>query len=155
VSAVVAATKGFDALLVAHILLAIAAVTVLLVLRGAAASASREGAPSESARRSFTGRPEVAGRVLHLVPLSGLGLLVTSRGTYSLSTWYVAAGLTGWLVAAWCLEGVAFPAQREVAAALVDGRPHRAAARRMLVAVEVAAVVVVVAAACMIGGTAS
>lgn len=150
----VVTTKGFDALLVVHALLAIAALTVLVVLRSAAASASRDGGPTEAARRSFTGRPEVAGRVLHLVPLSGLGLLVTSRGAYSLSTWFVAAGLTGWLLCAWCLEAVAFPAQGAVARALAEGRPHGPAARRMLVAVEVAAVVLVATAACMIGGTA-
>jgi hypothetical protein len=148
------ATKGFDALLVLHSLLAIGAFVVLLVLRSAAAAAARDGELPGSARGSFTGRREVAGRTIHLVPLTGFALLAASRGAYALTTWYVAVGLTAWLVAAWALEARAFPAQLEVATALAQGGTAPHAARRMLLAIEVAAVAIVVAAACMIGGTA-
>ena len=154
-TATVAATKGYDALLVVHSLLAISALVVLLVLRSAAAAASRGDELSSAAARSFSGRRELAGRVVHLVPLSGLGLLGLSRGAYDLSTWFVAVGLVAWLVAAASLEAVAFPAQRAAATALATGGDATGTALRMCRSVEFAALVIVVAAAGMVGGSAA
>lgn len=154
-TASIATTKGYDVLLVVHSLLAISALVVLLVLRSAAAAAARGDELSSAAARSFTGRRELAGRVVHLVPLSGIGLLVLSRGAYDLSTWFVAVGLVGWLVAAGSLEAVAFPAQRTAADALATGGDATAVALRMLRGVELAALVVVVAAAVMVAGSAA
>ena len=150
----VATTKGFDTLLVVHALLAIAAFVVLLVLRAAASQAQGGGELTASARRSFTGRTELAGRVIHLVPLSGLGLLALSRGAYSLATGFVVVGLLAWLLAAGCLEAVAFPAQRAVAVALdaVGDATHDA--RRMALGIDVAVLAVVGAAIAMVLGTA-
>jgi hypothetical protein len=143
-------TKGFDALLVVHALLAISALVVLLVLRAAAAAAARGGELAATARRSFTGRPEVAGRVVHLVPLSGVGLLALSRGDYSVASGFVAVGLVAWAIAACSLEVVAFPAQRAVAAAVARGSIDASGARRMLRGTEVAALAVVTAAIAMV-----
>jgi hypothetical protein len=149
----VATTKGFDLLLVVHALLAIASLVVLLVLRSAAAAAV--GARLTAATmRSFSGRRELAGRVVHLVPLSGLGLLVLSRGAYDLSTGFVVVGIGAWFVAAASLEAVAFPAQHEVATSLLAHRSVAEAARRLQLGVEVAALAIVVAAIVMIAGTA-
>ena len=144
------ATKGFDVLLVVHIVLAVAAFTVLLVLRAAARDVSRGGELAPASRRTFAGRREVAGRVVHLVPLSGAGLLVLSRGAYSLLTPFVLVGIACWAVAATGLETAAFPAQREVAASLRDGSDAGPAAERMRRAVELAAVAVAVAALVMV-----
>ncbi|HEV3329082.1 MAG TPA: hypothetical protein VGZ33_06760 [Acidimicrobiales bacterium] len=150
----VATTKGFDALLVVHALLAITAFVVLLVLRAAASEAARGGELTASARRSFTGRTELAGRVVHLVPLTGLGLLALSRGAYSLATGFVVVGLLAWLLAAGCLEAIAFPAQRAVAAAVVANGDASGDARRMALGIDVAALAVVGAAIAMVLGTA-
>jgi len=147
-------TKGFDVLVVVHSLLAISTLVVLLVLRSAAAAALRGGELAPTAARSFTGRRELAGRVVHLVPLSGVGLLALSRGTYSFATWFVAVGLVAWALAAWCLEGVAFPAQHAVASALHAGGVDVAAARRMLRGTELAGLAVLVAGIAMVVGTA-
>jgi hypothetical protein len=153
VIATVATTKGFDALLVVHSLLAINALVVLLVLRTAAAAAARGGELPVAAQRSFTGRREVAGRVVHLVPLTGVGLLASSRGAYSFATAFVVVGLAAWVVAACSLEAVAFPAQRAVAEALVAGDVDRDGAVRMVRGTEVAALAVLAAAIAMVVGT--
>jgi hypothetical protein len=153
VIATVTTTKGYDALLVAHTLLAIGAFVVLAVLRAAAAAAAGGGQLSTGARRSFSGRHELAGRVVHLVPLSGVGLLALSRGAYSFATPFVAVGLGAWAVAAWSLEGVAFPAQRAVATTLAAGELDVRGARRILRGTEVAALAVAVAAVVMVVGT--
>ena len=126
------------------------------MLRGAAraaGSAAARGAPlSAAANRSFTGRVELAGRVVHLLPVSGVGLLVLSRGAYSASTWFVVVGLFGWVAIAGLLEGVAFPAQREVAATLALAGDASDAASKMVRAVELAGLVLVVVAIVMIAG---
>ncbi len=152
-TAAVSTTKGFDALLVVHALLAITTFVVLLVLRAAASEAARGGELTASARRSFTGRTELSGRVVHLVPLSGLGLLALSRGVYSLATGFVVVGLLAWVLAASCLEAVAFPAQRAVAAAVAAGADAAGEARRMALGIDVAALAVVGAAITMVVGT--
>jgi hypothetical protein len=154
VTVAVATTKGFDALLVVHALLAITAFVVLLVLRAAATEAGRGRELTVAARRSFTGRTELAGRVVHLVPLTGLGLLALSRGAYSLATGFVVVGLVAWLLAAGCLESIAFPAQRAVAAAVASGADAPGDARRMALGIDVAALAVVGAAIAMVLGTA-
>lgn len=153
-TATVATTKGFDVLLVVHALLAITTFVVLLVLRAAATEAARGGELTASARRSFTGRTELAGRVIYLVPLSGVGLLALSRGAYSLSTGFVVVGLLAWLLAVSCLEALTFPAQSAVAAAVGSGADARADARRMALGIDVAALAVVGAAITMVLGTA-
>jgi hypothetical protein len=150
VIATTSTTKGYDVVLVVHALLALTTLVVLFVLRAAAASVAR-GELAPGATRSFSGRREVAGRVLHLVPLSGLALVGLSRGAYGLATGFVVVGLCGWVVAACSLEAVAFPAQRRVAAGLRDGTAATASdARVMLRALEVAALTVVVAAVVMV-----
>lgn len=149
----VVTTKGFDVVLVVHVVLAAAAFVAVLVLRSAAVAAARGGAMPATAARSFTGRPEVAARVVHLVPVSGLALLALSRGAFDLSTGFVAAGLALWFVAAWALEAVGFPAQRAVATALHDGGNAAPAARKLCRATELAALALVVAACVMLAGT--
>ncbi len=148
----VADSKVFDLLEVAHVLLAIAALVVLIVLRSSArAAAGPAGDVAPAAARSFTGRPELAGRVIHLVPLTGIGLVAASEGSASFGDLFVVAGALLWLLAAIALESVAFPAQREVAAALaLDRDKARGPAHRMEVAVEVAAAALLAAAAVML-----
>jgi hypothetical protein len=148
----VAGSQVFDLLEVAHVLLAVAALVVLVVLRSSArAAAGQAETVAPPAARSFTGRPELAGRLVHLVPLTGIGLVAASEGTVAFGDLFVVAGGLLWLVAAIALESVAFPAQREVAGALPAAREDaRVPARRMEVAVEVAAAALVAAAIVML-----
>lgn len=149
-TATVVTTKAFDVVLVVHVLFAIAAVIVLVVLRTAGREVQRGGELPDAARRSFAGRPELAGRVVHLVPVSGLCLVLLSRGAYGLSSTFVLVGIALWCCAAWSLEVVGFPAQRRVAAALASGSDPVAAARSLVLAVDLAALSLVVAAIVMV-----
>lgn len=149
-TAVVVTTKGFDVVLVAHVLFAVAALIVLLVLRNAGRAAQRGGVLPDAARRSFSGRPELAGRVVHLVPASGLCLVLLSRGAYGLSSTFVLVGIALWCCAAWVLEAIGFPAQRRVAAALASGGDPVGAARSLVFAVDLAALSLVLASIVMV-----
>ncbi len=150
---VVVTTKGFDVVLVVHVLAALAALIVLVVLRSAARAVQR-GQPSEAARRSFGGGPELAGRVVHLVPLSGLVLVLASRGAYGLSSGFVLVGFALWCCAAWLLEVVGFPAQRDVAAALAKGGATGDATKSLIFAVDLASLSLVLAAVVMVAANA-
>jgi hypothetical protein len=149
----VVTTKGFDVVLVVHVLLAIASLVAMLVLRSAAVAIERGGELPPAAARTFSGRRELAARVVHLVPLSGIALLALSRGAFELSTGFVAAGLALWFVAATALEAVGLPAQHAVAMALKGAADPVPDARRLLHATEVAALALVVAAVVMLAGT--
>jgi hypothetical protein len=147
----VVSTKAFDALLVVHAICAIAALAVLIALRAAAIVVARDGPRSELVARTFTGRPELAGRVVYLVPLTGIAVTAVSLGAYSVTSGFVEVGFALWVVTAMCLELAAFPAQREVAASLEgSAAAARIAAGRMARAIELAALALVAAAIVMI-----
>jgi hypothetical protein len=152
VSAVVT-TKGFDVVLVAHVLLAIGSLVAVLVLRSAAVAIERGGELPPAAARSFSGRRELAARMVHLVPITGFVLLALSRGAFGLSTGFVAAGFALWAVAAVALEVVGFPAQRAVATALKGAADPVPDARRLLRATELAALAVLAAGLVMLAGS--
>jgi hypothetical protein len=154
VTSAIVSTKAFDALLVVHAISAIAAFAVLVTLRAAAVGVARAGTRSELATRTFTGRPELAGRIVYLVPLTGLAVTATSLGKYSVGSGFVEIGFALWVAAAMCLELVAFPAQHVVAASLDDAPlVAQAAAHRMARGVELAALAVIAAAIVMIAAT--
>jgi hypothetical protein len=149
----VVTTKGFDVVLVVHVFLAIASLVALLVLRNAAVAVVRGGELPLAAARSLTGRHELAARMVHLLPVSGVVLVALSRGSYHLTTGFVAVGLALWLVAASVLEAIGFPAQRAVAIALKSAGDPVPDARRLLRATETASLAIVVAAIVMLAGT--
>jgi hypothetical protein len=149
----VVTTKGFDVVLIAHVLVAIASLVALLVLRAAAIAIERGGELPPAAARSFSGRRELAARVVHLVPVTGVVLVALSRGAFSVSTGFVAAGLGLWFAAAAVLEGVGFPAQRAVSTALKGAADPVPGARRLRVATEFAALAFVAAAIVMFAGS--
>jgi hypothetical protein len=151
-----ASSKAYDVVLVLHAVLAIATFVVLLTLRSAALAVQRRGAASGAAARTFSGRRELAGRTVHLLPVSGFALLWLSQGRYDVLDGFVLAGLALWLGAAALLEGIAFRAQREVAGLLAANDPDaRAAAVRFQRAVELASLCVVAAAIVMIANQSS
>lgn len=151
-TAVVATSRAFDAVLVVHVLVAVWALVVLVVLRAAALAAGSSEPMPPSAQRTFAANREVAGRVVHLVPATGLVLLSLSRGAYDLATPFVDAGLSLWALAAVALEGFAFPARRRVARALAGASDPRGPARVLRQATELAALAILAAGVAMVAG---
>lgn len=148
-----ARSRAFDGVLIAHVVVAACALVVLVVLRASAAAVERGGPLPESAQRTFAQRREVAGRVVHLVPLTGLWLLALSHGDYSLATPFVLAGIALWVLAATALEAVGFPARRGVSVALAGGADASVPARRLRVTTELAGLALVAAALAMVVGS--
>jgi len=91
-----ATSTTFDLVLIVHVLVGVVAVVVLGAAYVAAAGLGRVAAGEpwpDAAGRFFTPGPDLAGRTVYLVPLSGLALVGLSRGEFHLDDPFVSAGL--------------------------------------------------------------
>jgi len=109
-------SAAYDIVLLVHILVAIGAVVTLVSSYVAAAAIGKvaPGSPwPSSAVRYFRPGPDVVGRVIYLIPITGFALLGLSQHAYSLATSFVGIGLVLWVVAAVVAEAFVFrPAGR-------------------------------------------
>ncbi len=113
---------AFDLVLLLH---AGSAVVGLVTTVTAAATGNRlrrvlsSTAPvPEAVRRYFRPGFNWAGRVVYAVPVLGFALLAMSHGAYTLGDGWVVAGLALFAGVALLCEGVAWPAERRLQAAL-------------------------------------
>jgi hypothetical protein len=148
----------FDLVLLLHIGVALVSLVVMTTAWGAARSlaASPPGGPwPGAAARYFRPGPEIAGRALWLVPVTGLALVGMSRGAYELSDPFVLVGIVLWIVIAAAAEHLVFSSSASLARLIAAGPvPEEPAWRRPLRRVrqgaELAAVGLVAAALLML-----
>lgn len=120
---------GFDLVLLAHVGTALLAMGVFVTL-GVGAHRVRDSSskgPSSSLRGLFRPGTDWAGRVVHAVPVFGFVLLALSGGAFDLSKPWVDVGAALYLGVAGVCEGLVFPAERAVKAALHGDGDRRAA----------------------------
>ena len=115
---------GFDLLLLAHVASVIVAAGAV-VASGVQAWRLRALAPGvpvpENLQRYYAEGVNWAGRSLYAVPLFGVTLIAVSGGYYSLSDLWVGIGLGLWFAAALAAEGLLWPAERALQAAVARG----------------------------------
>ena len=116
------AGAAFDVVLLLHVACAVAGLVTTLA---AAATATRlrrllrASAPlPEPLRRYFRPGVNWAGRTVYGIPVFGFALLAMSRGAYALGDGWVLGGLTLFLAVALVAEGVLWPAERRLQAAV-------------------------------------
>lgn len=109
----IATSVGYDLLLVAHIVVALATLTVLVAMRGAAGAVAR-GADEALQRERFPDRRNWAARVIHLLPVTGLALSMTGTSDVSLTRPWIGVGILCYLAAAGHLEARTLPLERVV-----------------------------------------
>ncbi len=95
-----ARTAAYDLVLVAHVLSALVGLVAVVVAGAYAAALLGSGPQSEAVRRYYRWGVNWTGRVLVLVPVSGVVLIALSRGDWSISDGWITAGLALWVVAA-------------------------------------------------------
>ena len=125
---------AFDVVLLLHV----ACVVVGLVTAAtAAATATRLrrllGSPlplPDPLRRYFRPGVNWAGRTVYGIPVFGFALVAMSQGAYALGQGWVLGGLAIFAAVALLGEGVLWPAEQRLQAALAAGDPRRAAALR-------------------------
>jgi len=113
---------AFDIVLLLHVGCAVAG---LVTTAAATATASRlrrllrVSAPlPEPLRRYFRPGTNWAGRAVYGVPVFGFALLAMSQGSYALGDGWVLAGLALFVAVALLAEGVLWPAERRLQAAV-------------------------------------
>lgn len=114
----------FDIVLVLHVAAALVALGTVAASGIAAGRVLRPGGEVPAGvRRYFAPGVNWAGRALHAVPLLGLALVALSGGAYGFDDGWVLAGVGLWAAAAALAEGVLWPAERRVQAALAGSAP--------------------------------
>jgi hypothetical protein len=111
--ATTASSAAFDVVLIVHVLVAVISVIVLAAAYVAAASLGRVEPSSpwpEGARRFFTPGPDIAGRIVYLVPISGFALVGLSQGEFDLSEAFIGIGMLLSVVTIVAGEWLVFPA---------------------------------------------
>ena len=116
-------SAAFDVMLIVHVLLAIIAVVVVGAAYVAAASLGgvRAGdAWPEGPKRFFTPGPDIAGRMVYGVPLTGLVLVGLSGGEFSVTDPFIQAGFGCSIIAIVMGEWLVFPATTRLGSLLAD-----------------------------------
>lgn len=109
----IATTVGYDLIFLVHVLAAVATLTVLIAMRGAAQSVAR-GAAGDVQRARFPTRRNWAARVLHVLPATGLAMSLIGDSSVSLTRPWIGVGILCYLAAAGHLEARTLPLERVV-----------------------------------------
>jgi hypothetical protein len=109
-----ARNAGYDIVLLAHVLAALAGFGAVAVAGGYALALRQSGTESEAVRRYYQPGINWAGRILFLVPVLGVALIAMSHGQWSYSDGWVEIGLVLWAFAALVAEMVLWPAERHL-----------------------------------------
>ena len=121
---------AFDIVLLLHVGCAVAGL-VTSAAAGATATRLRRilraSTPlPEPLRRYFRPGFNWAGRTIYGIPVFGLALLAMSQGAYALGDGWVLAGLVLFVAVALLAEGVLWPAERRLQAAVAGAGPSTA-----------------------------
>jgi hypothetical protein len=145
---------GFDLLLLAHVACVIAGLGAIVVsgIQAQRLLSVPAGSPvPPTLLRYFAPGVNWVGRSLYGVPLFGFALLAASGGAFDLGDEWVVLGLTLWAVAAGCAEGLLWPSERRIQAALAG--PGAAAPATLRPAARIIAAVAALLAVVLIAAT--
>jgi hypothetical protein len=129
-------TAAYDLVWMLHVGAAlVTAVALVSALAAARALASApEGHPfPEVVTRYFTPGPEIAGRAIYLIPLTGMGLLGASKGAFNFGDPFVFVGLALWIVCAGAAEHLIFQPGSKIRRELIEPSATQGALHSMAV----------------------
>jgi cbb3-type cytochrome oxidase subunit 3 len=110
-------TAAYDVLLLVHVGVALVGF-VSLVASYVAAMNLQRAVPSQpwpaAGARYFSPGPDVAGRFLYLVPLTGAALIGSSQGAFGFGQAFVVIGIVIWLVGIVLAEAFVFGPARTI-----------------------------------------
>jgi hypothetical protein len=147
---VIATTVGYDLIFLVHVLAAVATLTVLIAMRGAAQSVARQAA-SDMQRARFPQRRNWAARVLHVLPITGLTMSLIGDSSVSLTRPWIGVGILCYLAAAGHLEARTLPLERVVSEVIAhDGAASPERGRQLTRSIDTTLVIIAVALVAMI-----
>lgn len=136
--------------LAAHVILALAALVIFVVLRMSAAAVANGASPEEQAKR-FPNRTNWSARLFHLMPLTGLALVGIGGASVSFSHAWVGIGALLWVLAAGHLEARVLPSERAMAAAIATaGTADPASGKKLGLSIDVLLGLIVLAVLVMV-----
>ena len=109
----IGATVAYDLIFLVHIVVAVATLTVLVVMRMSARQIV-QGADSETQRARFPLRRNWAARLMHVLPVTGLMMSLSGTSAVSLTKPWIGLGILCYLAAAGHLEARTLPLERVV-----------------------------------------
>jgi hypothetical protein len=115
----IATSITYDLVFVIHIIAAVDALIVFLVMRSSAALIVR-GADESVQRARFPNRMNWAARVLHVLPITGLVMSLSGDSSVSLSKPWIGVGILCYLAMAGHLEARTLPQERALAAVIAE-----------------------------------
>ena len=116
-------SAAYDVLLLIHILVGLGVIVIMISTYVAAMSLSSTHTGDvwpPQARRYFTPGPQIVGRSIYLLPVTGFAMLGLSQGAFSTSTPFVVIGLVLWVVAAVVAEICVFAPSARIAEVVRD-----------------------------------
>ncbi len=146
----IATSVVYDLVFLVHALAAVATLIVFITMRQSALSVAR-GADESVQRARFPGRRNVAARVLHVLPVSGLVLSLSGNSSVSLTKAWIAVGVLCYLAAAGHLEARTLPLERVVAEVIHhDGVASRERGQQLVRSIDVLLGLIAVALVAMV-----
>ena len=141
----IATSVTYDVVFLIHILAAVATVIVFIAMR-VAAQAVAHGADASVQRARFPERRNLAARVVHLLPITGLTMSLSGGSSVSLTRPWVGVGLLCYLLAAGHLEARTLPLERMVSDVIAhDGVASRERGRKLVTSIDTLLALVAVA----------
>lgn len=146
----IAASVGYDLIFLVHVIAAVATITVVVAMRGAAQSVVR-GVDGATQARRFPLRRNWAARVLHVLPLTGLAMTLTGDASVSLTRPWIIVGLLCYLAAAGHLEARTLPLERVVSEVIAhEGAASPERGRTLVRSIDVLLALIAVALVAML-----
>ncbi len=108
----------FDIVLIVHVVVALASLVLVVV---AYLSALQLPRGSASAKQFFRPGAQWPLRIVHLLPISGIVLVVTSRHDFAFSNPFIGIGFALWFIMSGVLEGMVMPSIRTISTDVLDG----------------------------------
>ena len=138
-------TVGYDLLFLVHVIVAVATLTVLVVMRTSAMQIVR-GADEATQRARFPQRRNWAARLVHILPITGLAMSLSGSSDVSLTRPWIGVGILCYLAAAGHLEARTLPLERVVAEVIEhDGVASPARGRQLVRSVDTLLAIIAVA----------
>ena len=133
----IATSVSYDLVFLAHVVAAVATLTVFIAMRFSALTVAR-GADGAVQRARFAERRNWAARVLHVLPVTGVAMSLAGNSTVSLTKPWIGVGLLCYLGAAGHLEARTLPLEKVVAEVIAhDGVASPERGQRLVRSIDV------------------
>jgi hypothetical protein len=141
----IATSVTYDVVFLIHVMAAVATLIVLIVMRWSAQLVVR-GADGDTQRARFPERRNWAARVMHLIPITGVIMVVSGGRDVSIGHLWVVVGIVIYVAAAGHLEARVLPLERSIGGIIHrDGAADPEQGKKLVTTIDVLLALVAVA----------